>query len=90
LKKSTRNLLNKEVSDQFIPGLDCSDSWLLSRVMPKFPPARLTALDYAHRGITLSLFAITCAGAYTLGEGAYNILKKRYFSAPAIADGKKE
>jgi len=31
-----------------------------------------------HRGVTLSLFAITCAGAYTLGEGAYNILSKRY------------
>jgi hypothetical protein len=47
--------------------------------MPKFALGqKLNLLDYLHRGVTLSLFAITCAGAYTLGEGAYNILSKRY------------
>jgi len=51
--------------------------------MPKFPPAKLGLLDYLHRGVTLSLFAITCAGAYTLGEGAYNIIGKKY-RTPAI------
>jgi|LauGreSBDMM110SN_4_FD.fasta_scaffold173175_1 hypothetical protein len=39
---------------------------------------KLNLLDYLHRGVTLSLFAITCAGAYTLGEGSYNIISKRY------------
>jgi len=46
--------------------------------MAKFPPASLSFLDYLQRGVTLTLFGITVAGAYTLGEGAYNIIGRRY------------
>ena len=57
--------------------------------MPKFPPAKLGLLDYLQRTVTLALFGITCAGAYTLGEGATNILSKRYrlkqSEAPPVA-----
>lgn len=44
----------------------------------EFQAKPLAFLDYLQRTITLSLFAITCAGAYTLGEGAIHIIGKRY------------
>lgn len=64
--------------------------------MSKFDITRkLGLIDYAHRSITLALFATTMAGAYTLGEGAYNIISKKYFPKqitptppPSVSDAK--
>ena len=58
--------------------------------MPKVP--KLGLLDYMHRTVTLSLFFVTLGGVYTLGEGAYNIIGKKYFArvpaAPQIVGPK--
>lgn len=51
-----------------------------------FAQKPLGLLDYLQRAVTLSLFGVTCAGAYTLGEGAYHIVGRKYGLLP-LKDG---
>lgn len=57
-----------------------------------FAQKPLGLLDYLQRSVTLALFAVTCAGAYTLGEGAYHIVGRKYGflpSRPAVKEGEQ-
>lgn len=43
-------------------------------------------LDVVHKTVTISLAAVTCAGAYTVGEGATYILKRRVASGATATE----
>ena len=51
---------------------------------------RLHFKDYLQRGVTLTLFSITLYGAFVVGDGAYDILNRRYQRGNAAAKLKAE
>ena len=40
--------------------------------------------DYVQRGITFTLFSVTCYGALVVGDGAYDIINRRLIQQPKV------